>query len=223
MNCPACGTEGSSEVLKSFAFGRSVMRKRECECGATWKTKETAVKGTLVAKPRRPDLANEVSISSLSSVSDPDQTPDSSEQIRAGAREAKNTRIGRGDAKEYPAEFERLWQGCTGKRGNKLPAFKAWVKHKPDTTLTVAAYHRMVASLEPWRTVKDLSRWLNVKGWEDEYTPYVAPPANGHRRETWQQESARIERERAAAEKERIRRAEVEAQQLLNNLAEAKA
>lgn len=196
MKCPAC--RGELRVRRSFESLSGKAATRFYECNACGTEAESYDKLTHWVKPFKPRLNSTltdglsavsaqnpaesaqktaskgtIGVSLSESSSGPDPTLHSSKQSGARARK------GRGDAKEYTPEFEALWAGCKGRRGNKGPAFKAWLKLKPDTTLTIAAFNRMMASLEPWRTAKDFSTWLNVKGWEDEYTPYVAPPPSG--------------------------------------------
>lgn len=72
----------------------------------------------------------------------------------------------------YPAAFEAVWD-CTGKRGTKFAALKAWKKvGAPGRDRIDGPWSAYLASDRPAAGfVKDLSTWLNERGWEQEWLP----------------------------------------------------
>jgi hypothetical protein len=104
-------------------------------------------------------------LNSIPDLSDPDPSLDLFQRVDIPAETAKK---GRGDAAEYPSEFEALWGACRGKKGNKHPAFKAWKKNKPPLTLTIERW-LLWMSTAGWHDgySQHLSTWLNERGWEN--------------------------------------------------------
>jgi hypothetical protein len=152
------------------------MRVRSCACGFTGKTWERWDKVYRQAAGKQPasapqDLGKQrdlrVSGSDLSS-SDPLSNPDPTSVVsKQGER-----RKGRKNGHDYDPEFLALWDGITPPpRGMKFKAFRAWIKCKPDTTLTQAAFH-LWRQTDGWRRGYEphLSTWLNDRGWEKEPT-----------------------------------------------------
>lgn len=82
------------------------------------------------------------------------------------------------DAAVYPPEFEEIWSGCD-RKGGKHDALKAWKKSKPPAAKVIASWKLYVASLEDWRQPKDVSTWLNARGWLEDYKPYQKPNGGG--------------------------------------------
>jgi len=79
---------------------------------------------------------------------------------------------GRPSTTEYSADFLAFWDAITIHRGNKLPAFKAWVKigeERPSTNFIISRYNRW-AETEQWRAgfALHVATWVNAKGWETE-------------------------------------------------------
>ena len=189
VTCPRCSRPSS--VVKSIA-GAVVTRLRRClSCAVSWRSSEALVKGSLVAisgqestdsgqdsaKSGHPQLLGDLggSASSLGSAL-PSQPP----EFSSVNREQALAKRGRGDAKAYPLEFERLWAGCENRRGNKLPAFKAFDKYKPNVDLTLSRFAAWAATPQ-WQDgyAPHLSTWLNDKGWETEPGPGDLRPRNG--------------------------------------------
>ena len=121
---------------------------------------------------------SEGGVSSSVSGSDPNpiasQNPD-----RAPARGP-----GRPETVSYPEAFNLIWK-ATGQRGNKHPAFKAWVKFKPGADEVIKTWSRWMET-DAWRRgfIPYLSTWLNRRGWEDEpppedFRPRTPPNGNG--------------------------------------------
>lgn len=191
-----------------------------CDCGAEGTTREVWIKRSLITNGR-PLVA--YGVLEKGEKEDPDLklNPDSvvtPERARVGRRGRKNTR-------DYTPEFEQLWEGCKGKRGNKYPAFNAWLKFKPDVAFVIKRWSQWMQTGQfQYGAVPHLSSWLRAKGWETEPTQEdLRPWRNGRGRETPEQERKRVEAERAAAERDRIRRAESHAQALLTGLGDAKS
>lgn len=95
--------------------------------------------------------------------------PDSDQ--KASSKPQTRARRGR-PGEDYPADFEAIWTGCKPRKGNKSPAFKAWVKFKPDPIFTVERYQLRMRT-DSWQRgfMQNLSTWLNDKGWETEPDP----------------------------------------------------
>ena len=71
-----------------------------------------------------------------------------------------------------------MWRE-TGRRGLKDAAHRFWVKQgKPPAIEVVAAWKSYLLSLEDWRSPKDLSGWLNLKGHKQEWIPATKPTAD---------------------------------------------
>lgn len=90
----------------------------------------------------------------------------------------------------YPKAFETVWEQ-TGRRGSKLKALRAWAKGgKPTWDIVGSPWEAYLASDRPAAGfVKDLSTWLNERGWEQEWakaaprgqTPAVTKPPEAPR------------------------------------------
>lgn len=163
MNCPEC--DFKLEVVKTMVLGSVTQRLRECACGCRFLTVEKVLK-KLPVTPSQPTANTQptplqtVALSSDYSlpVSDPIPPPPGN-PIRARVESVK------------PLEFEQLWRE-TGRRGHKEQAFTAWQKQgKPPALEVIAAWKFYLASLEDWRSPKDLSGWLKLKGHKQEWTP----------------------------------------------------
>lgn len=200
--CPACGADGAS-ILRSMDHGPFLHRRRECPCGAEWTTTETYLKGTLKVQDKaaiRSNPAQEtwnpvqesgkgeqktgdnvISDSDLNSdpvrdSSGPSKLSDLTRSDRARVRAAQTRLI-------YPPEFQSFWSGLTTNRrlGMKSDALKAWIKAgRPDCALMSAAWIRYLNSLGD-TFAKDVSTWINARGWLEEYG--AAPKAPGVPRE----------------------------------------
>lgn len=189
MICPSCQAIGA-EVVQTMDCDLFVNRRRQCRCGCRWTTEERLIVGTLVSLVTTNVISIGVKTPALTPVrSDPESDPrpdqrseedSKNEPIRLKARAN-----GRGDATAYPAEFQEVWTGCSGYKGNKHPAFKAWLKSKPDKLLTIEMWNRWMAT-DGWQRgfAKHLSTWLNARGWQDE------PPAEANNRTAFRKSSS---------------------------------
>jgi hypothetical protein len=93
----------------------------------------------------------------------------------------------------YSPDFERLWAGCSGKKGNKFPAFKAFNRIKPKgqdlgqfVTTAIRKWEAWMGT-DSWKRgySKHLSSWLAARGFDDDPDPsqFKAPGAPvGHAR-----------------------------------------
>jgi hypothetical protein len=76
---------------------------------------------------------------------------------------------------EYTEDFETLWT-ATGRHGHKEPAARAYAAAgSPDPARAAIAWTAYLASLEEWRSPKDLSSWLGINGHLQQYGPPPAP------------------------------------------------
>lgn len=200
VTCPSCGSPASrQEVHKTLDHRVENLRMRRCLCGARWVTIERLKRGTLTVTDGSPVTETRVTrdlpvtlkrvtrnppvtlggegggvSSDLFPVllpSDPSQQSGSGRAIHIGTSRT-----------EYHEAFEILWD-MTGKRGTKLPAYKAWNKQGRPTWVDVqAAWGAYLLSDRPRAGfVQDLSTWLNARGWTQEWPPArnVAPGASG--------------------------------------------
>jgi hypothetical protein len=176
--CPQCGVK--TEVVKTAArltAKEPTRRLRSCPCGyrgisrETWETHLPMDHGPLGAvtgnhgqlAPNDRQLGASYS-SQDSDLSDPN--PESVVNPKRAHVKAKRRVV------EYSPEFERLWE-ATGK-GHKEPAMKAWVAAgKPDVDEVITAWKAYLASLDEWRSPKDLSSWLNISGYKQTWRPFV--------------------------------------------------
>lgn len=74
----------------------------------------------------------------------------------------------------YKAEFERIWES-TGRSGNKLPAFIAWLDNgEPSSDDVCAGWRHAQRHDRRWQGkdphVPHLATWINARGWEDRPT-----------------------------------------------------
>lgn len=204
MNCPECGTPDST-VPKTLDGPKDVMRLRRCRCGGTWRTKETIQRGSFKVpslntsvKPytaKQGPSAGGISPNEGKGESGPGLVSSEVSEPEAPSEPQTCARRGRGDAKDYPSEFEQVWAGCKPKRGNKHPAFKAWVKLKPAAILVLRVYGLRLRT-DGWQRgyIPYLSTWLNDRGWETEPDPSeFKAPTNGTKAEPF---AVRAERER---------------------------
>lgn len=190
MNCPACGTP-DAPTTDTVKKTREDHRKHRCPCGVKWTSTARIDKGSIqgpecMVKVERLNPLGAEQLLGISRQSekpgvlsspirsgslfpdlgaDPD-LPEETLQVLDPAR--VETRKGRGDAVIYPAEFETLWAGCKGDKGNKHPAFKAWARLKPPTTLTIERWALWMTT-DSWSRGfnKHMSTWLNALGWND--------------------------------------------------------
>jgi hypothetical protein len=229
MTCPDCNGD-NTRVTDTYHRIDYTRRNLACrDCGVRWETRElldlnSIVRPKLPIRPppngglppvnhplttfKPPVKTRQMAIGGTVGGSDSpvlDLVP-----VPFGVLEAKSSevvskrRTGRGDALEYPAEFEELWAGCTNRRGNKHPAFKSWLNLRPPLTLTIERY-LLWSTTDGWRRgfVPHLSTWLNRRGWEDVPTaaevagPTQAQASNGGPpRKSWIEE----QNDRAIAE-----------------------
>jgi len=116
--------------------------------------------------PNSRQLGASYSSQDLSSPQESDPNPESVVNPKRAHVKAKRRVV------EYSPEFERLWE-ATGK-GHKEPAMKAWVAAgKPDVDEVTTAWKAYLASLDDWRSPKDLSSWLNINGHKQMWRPFV--------------------------------------------------
>jgi hypothetical protein len=182
MNCPACGLL-EARVERTILGPKVDRRQRTCRCGVTWNTTERIDAGSIRVKGENPnahqghaikraaessrerDLPG-INSSSLQASSDLDPNASLLSEPRARVE-----RRGRPSTGEYTPEFEAFWSSLTIRRGNKLPAFKAWVKLARGISpeLIFTRYQQWQATPQ-WLDgfAPYVSTWLNAKGWESE-------------------------------------------------------
>jgi len=104
--------------------------------------------------------------------SSPDKTsqdPERTVPVDGNAPATKRKRVK--PAPDYTPEFERLWAE-TGRSGNKLPAFEAWLGNgSPSVDDVIAGWRHAERHDRRWQGpnphIPHLSTWLNDRGWED--------------------------------------------------------
>ena len=108
-------------------------------------------------------------------------------------------RAGRPDGHEYHAEFDRIWDACRGSRskGNKLPAYREWLKDKPSADLTIAAWALWMTTSD-WSAgySPDMRKWFHNRGWADKPSPEAFRSRQGDTGRAPESFQARDERER---------------------------
>lgn len=187
--CPDCGCRMS--VDETVHARGNTYRKLRCICGERFETEEAITRRLPpVAVRTRPSVpvgtgghppipvvtgppssgggvGGGVSEGSTQHESS-DSNPQASLLSEPRARARRNR-----DA-EYTQEFERLWIGCD-RQGHKEAAARAYEERgKPDVDKVIAAWKAYRASLPSWRSPKDVSAWLRIKGHIQQYEP--APP-----------------------------------------------
>lgn len=85
----------------------------------------------------------------------------------------ERARVGRsvrGAALKYPLEFDAVLGECSGWRGHKGAAFRAWVKNGQPLAGRVGPVYAAWCRTDQWQRgfVPHLSTWLNARGWEKE-------------------------------------------------------
>ena len=120
---------------------------------------------------------NQVKPTNAHSYSDPDLSGSSS--LPGLGADPERARV-RGPSVKYPAEFERLWAGCTGRKGNKHPAFKAFNLVKPDVDQAITKWLSWMQT-DGWKRgySQYLATWINARGFNDDPDPSEFKP-NGH-------------------------------------------
>lgn len=197
MTCPKCGnrpraikteeaTEGHARLLECKEHGRFWSLER------LWKwVVKLAGNGSPTAGQRLPNgsptaiavsEANGGNIRGVPSVVlvDPpiaDPNPQASLLSEPRARVGKKGRPSTGD---YTPDFDEFWSGISMRRGNKKPAFLAWVKVKgemgvkfPEVKFIITRYN-LWAQTTQWQEGCALyvSTWINANGWETEPEPH---------------------------------------------------
>jgi hypothetical protein len=185
VNCPECGTF-EARIYRTMLGTHINRREQRCRCGISWQLIERMDKGSIRHWATPGEIQGEMplgarnghavkraaqssgDISSLSDLdSDSDPNPNASE-----SPERARVRRGRPSTAEYNADFLAFWDAITIHRGNKQPAFKAWVKigsERPSTNFIISRYNRW-AETEQWKDgfAPYVATWINAKGWETE-------------------------------------------------------
>lgn len=213
MTCPKCGakpksikteeaTEGHARLLECDKHGRFWSLERLWK----WVVKLAGNGSTTAGQPlgNGPPTAIPVAepLGNLQEGSDSDLTSGSDSDLNPNSPENPKRARARGIAKDYPAEFERLWEGCIPHTGNKHPAFEQWLKLKPDTEIIIGVYLEWVKT-DNWQRgyIPHLRKWLRARGWETLPTPAdMAPARNGAAVVSF---AVRQEQERQRAQAER--------------------
>lgn len=192
MTCPKCGqkpraikteeaTEGHARLLECATHGRFWSLER------LWKWVVKIAGNGRATAPQRLDNGPATAIavrgdregSGLVSSGVPDPNPKASLLSEPRARVGKK---GRPSTEEYTPEFEKFWASISVRRGNKYPAFKAWVK------IPAAISHELIftryeqwAATPQWRDgfPPHVATWLNARGWDTEPSPADLRPRNG--------------------------------------------
>lgn len=196
MTCPTCGAVAA--VACEIPEPRAVRRLRTCTCGKSWPTIERFVVSKVgaahdkhVVKPLSKHVVKHVVKINGGLIGGLDPglplgSVSGSDPEEVSANPDARARKGRGDAAQYPADFEELWVK-TGRHGNKHPAFQVWEKIKPPVDLnTLVERWREWEGTDQWRAgfVPHLRKWLFVRGWQDpppehEFTRKGGAPARG--------------------------------------------
>lgn len=200
MTCPKCGTF-EARIYRTMLGTHVNRREQRCRCGIGWQLVERIDKGsvrpwfkpgenqgemTLGARnghavkraaqssgDRDPSL--DISSSPLSS------DPNASSPV-LGKPRARVGKRGRPSTQEYSSDFEQFWGSITIKRGNKQPAFDAWVKK--------------TAGISPELIFTRYGQWSATAQWQDGFAPYVATWLN---QKGWENEPGSVEFKRRGA------------------------
>lgn len=188
MNCPKCGSI-EARIARTIMGPIHDIRQRRCRCGVCWQTIEKIVPGTVQVKlageivpgaqvkmvatqnsaqVQKGDKGGSDPVFSSSFPVNSDPNPKASLLSEPRARVGRK---GRPSTQGYTAEFESFWSRISVRRGNKLPAFQAWVKMDPSIShdLIFTRYEQWAATPQ-WQDGFSLhvATWLNQKGWESE-------------------------------------------------------
>lgn len=191
MNCPDCGTP-DAKIVRTITGPRGDMRQRRCHCGTCWNTLEKPVKGTqvklvsengssapvkmVVKLPTAQVQEGDLGVSSpVLPVDLPVSERGSTEPVISPQTPARVKGRGRPSTREYTEGFLQFWEAITPRRGNKEPAFKAWVKFQgeiKDVNFIIERY-MLRAGTSSWQRgfPQHVATWLNEKGWETEPDP----------------------------------------------------
>jgi hypothetical protein len=182
MTCPKCGAkpkaiktepavEGHARLLECQSHGQfwSLERLWKWVVKVAGNGRATAGQplgnGPPTAIPVAEPLGNLEGGNSDQTLLRSDSDPNPKASLLSEPR-ARVKRKGRGDAIDYPPEFEAIWNGCVPHTGNKEAAFKQWLKCKPDPTLTIDVYLQW-SKTDSWQRgyIPHLRKWLYEKGW----------------------------------------------------------
>lgn len=174
--CPHCHNDvhvtvfASSDSVQISVNGQSNVRSNSVN--AVSNMVSNSVKGTIGVSGSDLDLS--------------ESDPDPSKQFDLSANtDQHGNRRGRKDLTDYPLGFLALWAlaKAQGKAGNKYPAFKSYLKLKPNAELNALILTRFEewTRTDQWRRGfnQHLSTWLNQRGWEEAPTEAdIAGPSN---------------------------------------------
>lgn len=160
-------------------MGPRVLRRRRCECGAEWTSVESLQRGSL----RAPNSTRRLSLGASPTARDRESSQDPSLSHLSDPDPDPTSVVSKPGMQEYPAAFEEFWGLCRNAgrgKGNKYPAFKAWVKRKPDPKVAAETWNlwmqtpAWVGGFNP-----NVSSWLNDRGYERQPTEVEMRPRNG--------------------------------------------
>jgi len=200
MNCPACGTF-EARIYRTMLGTHINRREQRCRCGIGWQLIERMdaksvrhwatpgeTQGEMPLGAQHGHAVNRAAQNSgdISSLSDRTSEPVSDPNPKA-SESPKHARVKRGrpTTGDYSADFLAFWDAIAIHRGNKLPAFKAWVKigdERPSTDFIISRYNRW-AETEQWRAgfALHVATWVNAKGWETEPEAHEFKQRGGER------------------------------------------
>lgn len=197
MNCPLCGAD--SGVIDSRPIPRSeVVRRRECECGARWSTREVVIKGSLTRSRPQVIGANGRQETPISGYETGGETPqpvaiDPNGGVGGGLLSLSPSGSDPADPDVskpnsgilalyerprrrrrrvvYTADFLAFWR-LYPNRVKKPVAAAAWEAERPDLAEVLAALSWQTR-LPDWlkeggRFVPHPSTYINQRRWEDE-------------------------------------------------------
>lgn len=212
MICPACGTF-EARIYRTMLGTNVNRREQRCRCGIGWQLIERMdpksvrhwaqgeTKGEMPLGARNGDAVKRaVEVPrDISSLSDPSRIPESDPNPKASESPKRaRARRGRPSGAEYTPDFLVFWDAITIHRGNKKPAFTAWVKiegEMPAVDFIIARYNRWAQTTQ-WLDGYPpyVATWINARGWETEPEPHEFKKRNGVSK--FEPPAVRAERER---------------------------
>lgn len=192
MTCPKCGqkpkaikteeaTDGHARLLECNDHGRFWSLER------LWKwVVKVAPNGSPTAPQRLGNGSPTATAVEIANGGDKEGVPSVlsidlsvSDPIRNRSKSPERARAlkkGRPSTNDYAPDFDEFWGALSMRRGNKKPAFEAWVKAKvklgvkfPEVKFIITRYNRW-AETRQWQEGCALyvSTWINAHGWETE-------------------------------------------------------
>lgn len=167
MKCPECGEDGSA-VTRTMDVGDTILRKRLCACGVTWRTKERVERASVALMA----LLHTGGSGGI-------DLPSDSSPVPSGNPDQTRPRSEPRAKSPYSDEFEACWKPY-GRKEEKVKAFARWkIEAKTvggevalrDLVLAALTWQAPVWERDGWRFAKYFERYLKARKWEDEPLP----------------------------------------------------